>query len=911
MKTPFTCRCASVVLFAAALAAVAPADEVPVAPEVPAGPEDAIWIEGENATRKDVVSHPWYGNAIKREPLSGGNWLSHFNDKRDGTAAYEFTVARAGEYAFWVRSNPVQLGVDWQLDGGPWKALDTSDVRGQQNLADNDKPDLRFIAWIGAGRLRLTEGRHTLTFRLYGHGNKGGPHHGAIDCLVLTRVPFSPQGARKPCVAGESRAGDWFPLVAGDDPFAPGSVTDMSRLVPAPAGELGVLQAAGDQLRFEKAAGPFKIWGCGANLETGRYTPEQMEQRAKYLRKAGINCVRQHPLFDDIATDGKIDPKKFDEYDRWFAVLKKHGIYSGWSVFYHFPIAKDDGYAPELFAELVPLNKAGTLRDSYGLITISAPLLEIRHRVLIDILTHKNPYTGLRYVDDPALAIVEMQNEDSVFFWNPLGALHEGKKWPHHTKLLKRAWWKWVKDRYGTDEAVRKAWGRFDETLAARMEPGLPAPDGSKDAPAPSGELKIHSPWEIGRGGADLKGALAGQPRRAGDYTRFLAEMQRAFFAQWEKRVRDTGFRGVTMTTAWHAGAQAQEAANIWCDTVGSMMDRHSYAGGGKGDHVIVEGEVRNGSHLDKPGAYLFSIASKQVADKPMCVSEWTMCAPTQWKLECAPVFAFYGMGLQGWDASFHFVQSGTRLGDGWPQERWYATDTPHYIGQFPALAFALAKGHIQESPPVLLRRIADADMFSGTDAMTDMPEETFARGREAVTFARSGDIPVAAVSPDEPATGAARVLNAVTGEMTWDADAGVVTVQAPKTQAVIGRVMDQTIALPGVTASFKTPFVSVLFTPLDDVPLADSRLILVTALARDRQTGASYSEDGAQLLKKGAAPLLLEPVQASLRFAGAKPARVRALDHYGYPLREVPVAADGTIAIDGRWRACYYAVER
>ena len=34
---------------------------------------------------------------------------------------------------------------------------------------------------------------------------------------------------------------------------------------------------------------------------------------------------------------------------------------------------------------------------------------------LMVLLTHKNPYTGLRYVEDPALAIVETHNEDCIF----------------------------------------------------------------------------------------------------------------------------------------------------------------------------------------------------------------------------------------------------------------------------------------------------------------------------------------------------------------------------------------------------------------------------------------------------------------------------------------------------------------
>ena len=879
-------------------------DEVPVAPEILAGPEDAIWIEGESAAAKNVVNNAWYGNAIKRGPLSGGDWLSHFDNAKDGTASYEFNVVKAGDYSFWIRSNPIQLGLDWQLDGGDWNTLKNAGAVGQQNLAADDKPDLRFIAWINAGGVKLAEGKHALAFKLYGNGKNGGPHHGVIDCFVFSRVPFSPQGARRPSVPGESKAGDWFPVIAGDDTFGKDSVIDMSALVPAPAGQFGFLKAAGKELQFEKSAPPFKIWGCGANLETGKYSPEQQEQRAKYLRKFGINCVREHPLFDDIATDGKIDAKKFDEYDRWFATLKKNGIYTGWSVFYHFPISKADGYDADLFPELQSMNKDGSLRDSYGLITISPKLWEIRNKIMAEVLAHKNPYTGLRYADDPALAIVEMQNEDSVFFWNPLGGLADGKKWPNHKKLLGRAWCAWAKIKYGSDDAVRKAWGKFDEHL-----------DG--------GELKIHSPWELGEG--NLQGSLAGQPQRAAEYTRFLAEMQRGFFTTCEKLIRDTGFKGVTMTTAWDAGARAQEAADIYCDTIGSMIDRHSYAGGGPGDWRILEGAVRNGSHLPKPGAYLFGLAQKQVDDKPFCVTEWTMSPATQCKLECAPIFAFYGMGLHGWDASFHFAQTGTRIGDGWPHESSFSTDTPHYIGQFPALAFAIAKGHIKESPDVSLRCLDDGQVFSGRDELKQKfweggrtigevktqngtPAEAFAIGRTTVAFGESKtELADFAKYWDE----SKRVIESATGELTWDYGNEVITVHARKTQAVIGKVMDKTISLPGVTAGFKTPFVSVIFTPLDDAPLGASKHILVTALARDRQAGASYSPDGSKLEKKGAPPLLLEPVQATLKFTGAKPSRVRALDHYGNVLREVPVSDDGTVQIDGRWRAYYYDVSR
>ncbi|MBI4603067.1 MAG: hypothetical protein HY721_14005 [Planctomycetes bacterium] len=42
-------------------------------------------------------------------------------------------------------------------------------------------------------------------------------------------------------------------------------------------------------------------------------------------------------------------------------------------------------------------------------------LIEAHRRYAAGLLTHRNPYTGRRYVDEPALAMVEVTNEDSLF----------------------------------------------------------------------------------------------------------------------------------------------------------------------------------------------------------------------------------------------------------------------------------------------------------------------------------------------------------------------------------------------------------------------------------------------------------------------------------------------------------------
>jgi hypothetical protein len=65
------------------------------------------------------------------------------------------------------------------------------------------------------------------------------------------------------------------------------------------------------------------------------------------------------------------------------------------------------------------------------------------------------------------------------------------------------------------------------------------------------------------------------------------------------------------------------------------------------------------------------------------------------------------------------------------------------------------------------------------------------------------------------------------------------------------------------------------------------SKRILITALAQDKQSGTRYSADGRTLEATGTPPLLLEPVQATVKFGGAKPAKVTPCDHYGVPLAQ------------------------
>lgn len=869
---------------------------------------DSVWWEGEapadsNFPRQTSFSASTF--QAKRSLLSGGAWLTN-EATRTGDEAYARYRVRTpadGKYRFWTRKFWKHGPFRWRFDDDDWRIC-TRDVQLE------DSVEIRrhlCVNWVYLGRVELARGVHDFELRLL-----AGPGEGLTACfdafLLTSNDNIVPSGAQPPePKRGRPGPADWFPVSFYEDEFDEDSVIDISHLVEAPAGKYGFLKQVGNGLRFENSDRPVQFWGCGANyLAMSR--PE-MTQRARYLRKHGVSMVRQHPLqaaLGLLRQDGALDPERLDQWDWWFAELKKHGIYMTWSLFYPHRIRREEGY--DLFDELPG---RGDARSTSGVVNVEPALQDSEWRWAKAILLHKNPYTGLRYVDEPALAVVEVHNEDCIFWHAPLNDLASGERSPRHTARLKKRWAAWLQERYANDAGLRAAWGD-----------GM-RPDDSVSNP----NMGIYGAWQMAAEGPQIGDSVRpAECRRMGDFIRFLAELQRSYYEKRMTRLREIGYKAVTLTTAWRAGGPAADPANIWCDTAGDMISRHNYFGGGAGGHNIALGKVNNASHLPQPGGGILSIGMYQAQDRAFCTTEWTVLPPNQWKLEVAPLVAFYGLGLQGWDASYHFLNTRNRLGNGWPGLRSYVTDTPHYIGQFPALAFAIYNRHVKPAPIAAARRLKVDDIFEGIDALSQdftgggydakelkgslaTPKELLAVGRVTVGF-DGGQSEL--VDLDDYWDRANKIVRCMTGQLTWDYGRELVTLSASKTQAIIGRPGGREIQLPGVTAAITTPFVSVIFTPLDDQELVRSKHILITALAQDKQTGTQYNRDASELLKIGQPPLLLEPVQATIRFKGAAPDEVNVLDVYGVPTgRQVKVEADGSFHIDGTYATYYYEVKR
>lgn len=141
----------------------------------------SVWVEGEAATKQSVRKNGWY-SSVKTEELSGGSFLAHWGGEA-GNAEYQVEIPEGGKHIVWLRANPVQATLKVRVGGGEWMVPNLKKNSHEQiNIASDNKPDLRFVAWIKAGEVSLKKGAATVevSFASVNH------HHGMLDCFCLT-----------------------------------------------------------------------------------------------------------------------------------------------------------------------------------------------------------------------------------------------------------------------------------------------------------------------------------------------------------------------------------------------------------------------------------------------------------------------------------------------------------------------------------------------------------------------------------------------------------------------------------------------------------------------------------------------------------------------------------------------------
>jgi hypothetical protein len=310
-----------------------------------------------------------------------------------------------------------------------------------------------------------------------------------------------------------------FPFVISYD--APDNATNISSWQQVPAGKQGFVRAEDGHLDTD--AGPIRFWGTNLCFKACFPTREQAERGAARLARLGVNCVRLHhmdmrDIWGDSPNKLTIDPDPLDRLDYLIAQLKARGIYVNINLHVSRTLGEAEGFP----------NPGGRPNYDKGVGNFEPRMIEAQKAYARDLLTHVNPYTKTAYTDEPAVAFVEISNEDALYAvwnWGQLDDLPD----PYATTFRKQ-WNGWLRETYGSTEKLKAAWnvGRRElgEELLANGDFSKPLDQGWHLELAQGAEAQ----WAIQKGGPDGQLFLRVRVEKLGRVS-WLPQFQHSGFA--------------------------------------------------------------------------------------------------------------------------------------------------------------------------------------------------------------------------------------------------------------------------------------------------------------------------------------------------------------------------------------------
>ena len=273
----------------------------------------------------------------------------------------------------------------------------------------------------------------------------GGPEIAEADLQL--RFTLRKEGMTVPqAIPFTIQAGpQWKPLTASQDVEA-GSILDFSNLLDAPAGKYGRVIVKGSHFAFARQPEmPSRFFGTNLCFTANYPEHDQAEKIADRLARMGYNSVRLHhydgELVDPKAADSvTLDKDQLDKIDYLVAACKKRGIY----------ITIDLYTFRQTRAEEIPEINLPVRAGYKALVPILASAMQNWQAFARNLMTHKNPFTGFTWAQEPALMGICPLNED------PLATDYHAT--PEIAALYEKRFAAWLKTNNLTEgtEAQRK-----------------------------------------------------------------------------------------------------------------------------------------------------------------------------------------------------------------------------------------------------------------------------------------------------------------------------------------------------------------------------------------------------------------------------------------------------------------------
>jgi len=633
-----------------------------------------------------------------------------------------------------------------------------------------------------------------------------------------------------------------------------------------------------------------RIWGV--NLSFGANFPayEDAPHVAARLAAAGVNAVRCHHMDSARwprglwnARDGKtIEPQALDRLDYFIDQLARRGIYAN--------INLHVGRAHSKFLGLPEPN-----RKYDKIVTIFTPaLVDAQKEYARRVLTHPNPYrNNTRYADDPAIAFVEITNENSFFMWAAEQTL---RTLPHYyAKILQQKFNLWLRAKYGSDDRLRKAWAQRTNPPGRRV--GL-QPGESLAAE----NIPLFAPTE--------------SPSRTLDRMKFLAETEKAYFDDMRNFIKnDLGCKALV------TGTIVFGPLGLYAQSHMDYIDAHAYW-----QHPRFPGRPWDQSNwlidqkpmTDHPNqATLFRLAAQRLHRKPYTVSEYNHPAPLDAQAECVPMIASFA-AAQDWDGIWLYTYS--HSADQWDRRylnSYFDIDTNPakwaFIRSGAAIFREAAINPVNcyiytplADPSATLEAIAALHLKYGRDmlAARAVPPETMLSCQLLCDITgRNGHYDI---------IGPGATINWLT-----ENGHGIYLARGRRASAYTGHAHLFEKATGGKIQIDGPEFLALTIASLETKPwqaLDHSKKILITACGRCENTAMKFSTDRRTVgTNWGGPPVRIEPVEGTITLPEG-PWECHALAPDGMPAQQVPVSHDpekDILKLSAKYKTIWYLLRK
>jgi len=631
------------------------------------------------------------------------------------------------------------------------------------------------------------------------------------------------------------------------------SPVDVSYLLDAPAGKHGFVKVADGHLATADGK-RIRFWGVNITdwSRGSRQIPTKEDAAlwAATLARFGVNCVRFQ--FLDLETprgliaagradSRSLDAEQFDREDFFIAELEKRGIYIDFNLLVGRPFKTGDG-----------VQDASQLRQgAKGTSLFDHRMTELQKEYAQQLLAHRNPYTKLKYTDDAAVALVEINNENAINIGFRASS-------PFYEQELAEIYNKW---------------------LGAHRTPDQIAELGKITRVKSSSDL---IPLMISKGQA-----AGAPPLRFYAEAEFYNDLQSEYFADMEDYIKHTlGSQSLVISTADHSHTSSGYPillASMQMD----VIDGHTYW-----QHPEVY--VRKAPMVDDPfNSTVAELSRSAIAGKPYTVSEVNNPFPNDYDGEGIPILAAYG-ALQDWDAIIWYTFE-PKVDPAWKPYVGDAFDISLHPVKMPELAASAVMflgGDIEKAKAIAERYYTEKQVF---DSMliptTERPYYTpgFALDLPLEHEVRISSFNGPATLPfPAPATPSPIVSD--TKQLAWYHSApktGLVTIDAPRAQGLIGFVRANGKAVSNLSAEVENEFCSIQLVSLDASPISKASKLLLIAGGRVENSGQQWNTAGTDVTNWGESPTLIEQVRGTITLHGIETARavhLQAMDGSGQP---------------------------